>query len=858
MVSLQSRFFWLMSVGLVLAIGGLFLLVRTFLLPQQLASVDERATLIGRLVQCAFPVMREADWQTYLETIQKQEPSVAYVAMLDKTGKAIAHSNPARVGMVFSDAVSIEAARDGHSARQFYIRDRNNPASPFHGEKVLDFNLPLTNRLGAHVGAVTVGVAMQRLEAENTFNWLLFSSLSLVLMLLYALFTMGHVREIRRGIRAVIMSERRFVQFVEQSNDGVALSDTTGKVVLWNSRMEQITGVGAAEAKGVGIEAIYWRLLPESRKTPELKALMLAKVREMLAQGGNVEPPKFLTREFRRATGETFFADETFFSVMDGQEVQGVAGIVRDVSEHLRLEAMLRESEQRYRALIDSISDLIMVVDAASTIKFVNSMAMSMLGYPQADFQGKRALDWVHPEDRAAAEAELARILEGKNEPIPKEMRIRHRNGNWIWVDIVGANHLSNPWLQGILLHVRNLTHHKAAEEQNALLEGQLRQAQKLEAIGTLAGGIAHDFNNILAAIISSAEMARGADLSEAELREYLDGILTASSRAKELIRQILAFSRQSKAEKQPIHLETVILESLKLLRSTLPTTLEMLTNVPDRLPPMQGNATQMQQILINLCTNAAHAMAGQSGRLEIQLDWQDLDEEFVKAKPELRPGRHLRLSVSDTGRGIDAVTLKRVFEPFFTTKQPGEGTGLGLSVVHGIVKDHQGAVSVYSQPGRGTTFRLYFRALDTEAAASERPPASLASPGHGERILVVEDEVLVASLMERMLKRLNYVPTVMNSPVLALATFRQSPERFDAVITDMTMPKLTGVQLAVGVRELRPGIPIVLCSGFTGDFSRETLRAAGIVEILSKPTTFAELSELLTRILPGAEPLKD
>ncbi len=732
-IAVNGRFFWLLGLGLAAAIAGLLYLLRAQLLPQQLAVVEAHAEIIGRLVQATYPTLEAAQVQPHLAAIQRGEPSLTYLAIVDRAGKALAHSNPARVGMLFNDPVSLEAARDGQASRQFYVRDRDNPSSPVHGERVVDFNWPLTNQAGVHVGALTLGLSMSRLEAENRRNWLNFAGAAAIVLLLYILLACGHVRQVRLNIQAMLRQQQE-----------------------------------------------------------------------------------------------------------------------RDAEEHRRLETVLRESEQRYRALIDSVPDLLMVVDSQAIIKYTNNRGTLMLGYPFEYFHGKNPLEWVHPEDRSLAEEELALILQGKNTPVPKEMRVRRADGTWIWVEILGTNHLEDPWLRGILVHVCDITHRKLAAEQNMALESQLRQAQKLEAVGTLAGGIAHDFNNLLAVIMSSAEMARRDRLGGGETKEMLDSILTASTRAKELVREILAFSRQAGVERSPLHLEAVVQEALKLLRATLPATLEISVAMPSRLPPICGNSAQIQQVLINLCTNAAHAMGGKSGRLEIQFDVQDLDEEFVRSKPELKPGRHLRLSVSDTGHGMDADTLKRIFEPFFTTKQPGQGTGLGLSVVHGIVRDHQGAVSVYSQPGRGTTFRLYFPAI---AAAEPPPKAQPPSPagGQGQRILVVEDEALVAALMERMLKRLHYVPTIINNPALALETFRKDPAHFDAVITDMTMPKMTGLQLAAAIRALRPGIPIALCSGFTGDFSPETMREAGISEVLSKPATFDEISGMLTRLVPAA-----
>jgi signal transduction histidine kinase len=372
-------------------------------------------------------------------------------------------------------------------------------------------------------------------------------------------------------------------------------------------------------------------------------------------------------------------------------------------------------------------------------------------------------------------------------------------------------------------------------------LEEQLRQAQKMEAIGTLAGGIAHDFNNILTAIVGYTQLAQLILKQDPKVREYLGAILQATRRATDLVRHILTFSRQQPQERRPIQLRPVVAESLKLLRAIIPSTIEFKTSLATDAPTVLADATQIHQILMNLGTNAWHAMKDRTGRLQINLEPCVVDEAHAATQSQLNPGFYTRVSVSDTGCGMDQATLRRIFEPFFTTKPLGEGTGLGLAVVHGIMKDHDGAVMVYSQPGEGTTFHLYFPAHAGEAtvAAAEQGPTPR---GHGERVLFVDDEELLVQLGQETLAALGYEVEVSTQPAAALAMVRADPQRFSLVLTDQTMPGMTGLFLAGQLLKIRPGLPIVLMTGYSSSLTAAQVEAAGIRQLLFKPTTIHSL----------------
>ena len=394
-----------------------------------------------------------------------------------------------------------------------------------------------------------------------------------------------------------------------------------------------------------------------------------------------------------------------------------------------------------------------------------------------------------------------------------------------------------------------DIAERERSQTERAKLELALRQAQKMEAIGTLAGGIAHDFNNILAGISGFAELGRQDASDPGEAMRHFDDILRASARARDLVQQILAFSRHREQPRQALALEQTVEEALRLLRATIPSTVTIQFSFESPLPSILADPTQMHQLVTNLVTNAWHAIGDQPGRIDLRVASLGIDADFCRAHPDLRPGRYVRLSLSDTGHGMDGATIERIFEPFFTTKEAGKGTGLGLSVVHGIIKNCDGAITVYSEPGHGTTFHLYFPALELEAATS----ATIAAPtptGHGERILFIDDEPVLATLGERFLRRLGYEPVVLTDPGQALNVFRQQP--FDLVITDLTMPFTSGVDLARQIWEIKPDAPIVLTTGYSANLDASKAIRIGFRELLLKPYNSQALAECLHRTLAG------
>ena len=380
-------------------------------------------------------------------------------------------------------------------------------------------------------------------------------------------------------------------------------------------------------------------------------------------------------------------------------------------------------------------------------------------------------------------------------------------------------------------------------------MEAQLRQVQKMEAIGTLAGGIAHDFNNILAAIMGYTELALVDLPEEHRIRNKLQQVLKSGDRAKSLVQQILSFSKKTDRERRPVRLVPIVNEALKLLRPSLPSTIEIRRYMETETSIVLADPTQIHQLIMNLCTNAAHAMRQGAGVLEIRLDRVELDEDSARQYAELGPGRYQRLSVSDTGQGMDRETLDRIFEPFFTTKGAGEGTGMGLAVVHGIVKSHEGAITVYSEPSRGSIFQVYLPEIQMEAK-DEPSEDTGAMPTGEERILLVDDEKDIVDIGRQTMERLGYKVTGVTSATEALDLFRKTPDEFDLVITDQTMPNMTGINLAEEMMRVRPEIPIILCTGFSHDADSENALACGIKCFLMKPLNARQVARVVRKVL--------
>ena len=402
------------------------------------------------------------------------------------------------------------------------------------------------------------------------------------------------------------------------------------------------------------------------------------------------------------------------------------------------------------------------------------------------------------------------------------------------------------------LLRNQNENLEKMVEERTQTLakyERQLQQVLKIQAIGTLAGGIAHDFNNILFPIVGYTELTMDEVPDDSVAHNNLEEVLKAAHRAKDLVQQILTFSRQSGQERKPVKVHLIIKEALKLLRASIPASIEIINKIDDDCHPVMGDATQIHQVIMNLCTNAYQAMQDKGGTLEVNLSEVDVGYEETVKKIGMQPGKHLQLLVRDEGCGMDAVVLDRIFEPYYTTKEQGKGTGLGLSVIHGIVKNHRGDISVTSSPGKGTTFKVYLPVTEDADIANEFEPSNGAAKGN-ERILLIDDEEQIVSMEQQMLENLGYEVTARTDSTKALKEFSEQPQNFDLVITDMTMPQMTGDELAQKLLDIKPDIPVILCTGFNEDITEEKALSMGIQKFVMKPVIKNDLATTIRTVL--------
>ena len=509
--------------------------------------------------------------------------------------------------------------------------------------------------------------------------------------------------------------------------------------------------------------------------------------------------------------------------------------------------------ELRLRAAVESSPSGLLMTDAQGSMVLVNREVERLFGYAREELLG-RPVEMVIPDRFRAGHT-------GYRGGFMADPRVRamgagrdlyglRKDGTEVPIEI-GLTPVATGEGMFVLASIVDITARKRAEDERRHLEEDLRQAQKLEAVGTLAGGIAHDFNNILFAITGYAELIGRGTRSQESVADDLAELMKAARRGKELVERILVFSRRQPSERRPLEIGPTVAEAVKLLRATLPPSIDLRIQVHPQTPRVLGDATSVHQILMNLGTNAAHAMPG-GGALEISIEPQYLRDHVVRLHPGLHEGWYAVLVVRDHGTGIDPAVRGRVFEPFFTTKPKGTGTGLGLSIVHTIMRTHEGAIDLDSEPGRGTTVACYFPALAAPVEA-ERQGEEKAPQGGGEHILLVEDEPSLARMSERRLAAMNYRVTVDTDPVRALETFRARPGDFDLVISDYLMPRMVGLDLARAVHNIRPDLPIMLLTGFIEELPDETIRAAGIRRLVSKPATIHELGRAIHEVLAGA-----
>ncbi len=524
----------------------------------------------------------------------------------------------------------------------------------------------------------------------------------------------------------------------------------------------------------------------------------------------------------------------------DGEEV--FVAVIMDITERERAERALKVSEEHFRSVIEVVHDLITVVDQDGMVQYQSPAFARMLGYDPEQRIGESAVHLIHPDDVERVRSAYEAFVENRSTTPAITYRLRHADGSWRTVEAVGTRRDVEGRGPELVISQRDIT-------ERVRIEDQLRQSQKMETIGTLAGGIAHDFNNLLTPILGYAEMLRDVVADDRDALDDLEQVILAADRAQEIVKQIMVFGRQTARQNASVSLSSLVSETAGLLRVTLPSTITLEIDTNEVGSKVKGDAAQLQQILMNLCTNAVHAMEPDGGTLSIDLAPVSVSEELARERPALSVGRYVRLRVTDTGNGMSEEVSRRIFEPFFTTKEVGKGTGLGLSVAHGIAREHGGELVVQSTLGQGTVFTLWLPLTTDVPEAMASVGASSDRGDRAGRILVVDDEAALRSLTQRILEGAGYDVAVAEGPEAALKLIDEGP--FDLVLTDQTMPGQTGLSLGAELKRRNPGLPVLLMTGHSEAVTPASLTAAGISGLLLKPFRRVALLDAIREHLP-------
>ncbi len=632
-------------------------------------------------------------------------------------------------------------------------------------------------------------------------------------------------KKVEEKTEALRESEKKYREVIEGTQDLITQTDRHGNFVFVNKVAEKILGVPPED--GMGMSAFQFIHPDDQDRTVEWFNNAVAEKKKVA---------KIENRQVNIRTGEarSVLWSSSFHYDLSGS-LKGINGIGRDITDYKRSQEALKQSEAYLRTLIFSIPDLVWLKNEAGVYIFCNSRFERLYGAKEDEIIGKTDYDFVEKElaDFFRKNDSLA-IAKGSPRINEEEVTYADDGHKELLETIKTPIYTKDRQLIGVLGIARDITERRKAEEERRDLETQLRQSQKIEAIGTIAGGIAHDFNNILGIIMGNMELAADSIDDQDAVRLNLEEIKKASLRAGEVIKQLLNYSRKTEQVQKIVDVRLILTESIKLLRSSIPSSIDIQLNLPEELKTIKADPTQVHQVLINLCTNAAHAMEENGGTLKIEVSEIQLDTDTVTQFQEITSGHYIQLTVSDTGHGIDPEIKDSIFDPYFTTKTIEKGTGMGLAIVLGIVKNHNGAISAYSEPEKGSTFKVLFPVADGEVKKDEQVPVMI--PGGQETILFVDDEEELVEIGKALLERLGYQVVTTTDPIEALALFKSDPHRFDLIITDLTMPHIKGDQLIKEALSINPQMATVLCSGFNSKIDRKEAVEIGARAYIEKP----------------------
>jgi PAS domain S-box-containing protein len=642
------------------------------------------------------------------------------------------------------------------------------------------------------------------------------------------------ISERKRAEEALRKSEEKFRFLAEKMTDIVWTLDRNFQTSYVSPSIKNVLGFAPEERKQQSLEEMI---------TPESVQKVQARFLEELARDEKAasDPNRSITIEveYYRKDGSTIWMENMVNAIRDPDgAIIGMHGVSRDITERKQAEEALRESEFKFRNLFD-LSPQAIALSELKTGKVVdvNNKFCELTKYAKIEILGLKTTDVGFYQE--ADRRNFLKALLASGEVNGLEMAFKAKDNSVLYA-LVFARIIQIAGASFILSIFHDITEKK-------YLEAQLHQAHKMESIGRLAGGIAHDFNNILGIILGNAELALDDIPGGNPAHLNLEEIRIASSRAKDVVGQLLSFARKTKLEKKPTNVGSVIQESLRLLRSSIPASIDIRQKIANHVDTILADPTQLNQILINFCTNADHAMPD-GGIIEITLKNVKLNKNSASQYPDLLPGRYVNLTIADTGHGILQADIDRIFDPYFTTKEVGKGAGMGLAVVHGIVKDHKGIITVESELGKGTTFNILFPAIRKEAAAEVETDDIL--PAGYEKILFIDDEASLVKMGCQRLERLGYKVEGTTSPIEALERFRSIPDQFDLIISDMTMPLMTGDRLIKEILNIRSDIPIILCTGFNEKINEKKATAIGAAGYIEKPVDKRNLAFKVRSVL--------